>query len=76
MLKVTRKGQQFEAYIGNGFIGSTATGSSPSDALFKLERTASELYKPYVREIHSRLIHWQISYAQLMSGINTGTIVL
>ncbi len=66
------------AKISNGFIGSFVYGSSPSDALFRLERHTGldTVYRPYVAEVAKRLREWQVSYAELSAGINTGAIVL
>jgi hypothetical protein len=68
----------YTAKISNGFIGAFVYGSSPEDALHKLERHTGldEFYRPYVAEVIRRLNHWQISYAELVAGINTGTIIL
>ena len=69
---------QFCAKINDGLYQIFAYGSSPSNALFRLERHASlgEYIRRIVAEVHHRLTNWHISYAELHAGINTGTIVL
>jgi len=69
---------QFCARVNNGLYGAFSYGSSPEDALYRLERhtSLSEYMRRVVVEVHARLTGWQISYAELHAGINTGTIVL
>ena len=69
---------QFCAKVDVGLYATFAYGSSPENALFRLERHASlgEYMRRIVTEVHRRLTNWHISYAELHAGINTGTIVL
>jgi len=61
----------------SGLYGVWCYGKSPENALDGLERHADiGCLRPYVREIHRHLIAWDLSYAQLHAGINTGTMVL
>jgi hypothetical protein len=69
---------QYCAKINDGLYSTFVYGSSPSNALFRLERHTglSGYFRPVVAEISRRLREWELSYAELHAGINTGTIVL